>query len=67
MATIDISNVTKRYGSEAALEDLSLTVQRGEIYGFLGPNGPGKSTTINLLLDFIGPTRRHAARFGCAN
>ncbi|APX97623.1 ABC transporter ATP-binding protein [Natronorubrum daqingense] len=64
METIDISNVTKRYGSETALEDLSLTVQRGEIYGFLGPNGAGKSTTINLLLDFIRPTSGDVRVFG---
>ncbi|QCC58817.1 ABC transporter ATP-binding protein [Natrinema thermotolerans] len=56
MPSIDISNVTKRYGTETALDGLSLSVERGEIYGFLGPNGAGKSTTINLLLDFIRPT-----------
>ncbi|WP_200840380.1 ABC transporter ATP-binding protein [Natrialba sp. INN-245] len=48
--------MTKRYGSEAAVEDLSLTVESGEIYGFLGPNGAGKSTTINLLMDYVRPT-----------
>ncbi|WP_226482219.1 ABC transporter ATP-binding protein [Natrinema amylolyticum] len=57
MTTIDISGVTKRYGSELALDGLDLTVESGEIYGFLGPNGAGKSTTINLVLDFIRPTR----------
>ncbi|QLK24589.1 ABC transporter ATP-binding protein [Natrinema zhouii] len=57
MPSIDISDVTKRYGTETALEGLDLTVEQGEIYGFLGPNGAGKSTTINLVLDFIRPTR----------
>ncbi|PCR91971.1 ABC transporter ATP-binding protein [Natrinema ejinorense] len=56
MSAIDISSVTKQYATERALDDLTLTVERGEIYGFLGPNGAGKSTTINLLLDFIRPT-----------
>ena len=56
MPSIDISDVTKRYGTDTALEGLDLTVERGEIYGFLGPNGAGKSTTINLVLDFIRPT-----------
>ncbi|MBZ6495049.1 ABC transporter ATP-binding protein [Natrinema longum] len=56
MPAIDISSVTKQYATERALDDLTLTVERGEIYGFLGPNGAGKSTTINLLLDFIRPT-----------
>lgn len=57
MSAIDISGVTKRYGTELALDGLDLTVESGEIYGFLGPNGAGKSTTINLVLDFIRPTR----------
>ncbi|RZH68920.1 ABC transporter ATP-binding protein [Natrinema altunense] len=57
MTAIDISGVTKRYGTELALDGLDLTVESGEIYGFLGPNGAGKSTTINLVLDFIRPTR----------
>ena len=56
MPSIDISDVTKRYGTDTALEGLDLTVEHGEIYGFLGPNGAGKSTTINLVLDFIRPT-----------
>ncbi|MFP8952036.1 ABC transporter ATP-binding protein [Natrialbaceae archaeon A-arb3/5] len=49
-------SVTKRYGSDAAVEDLSLAVESGEIYGFLGPNGAGKSTTINMLMDYARPT-----------
>ncbi|ELY78970.1 ABC transporter ATP-binding protein [Natrinema pallidum] len=57
MTAIDISGVTKRYGTELALDGLDLTVESGDIYGFLGPNGAGKSTTINLVLDFIRPTR----------
>ncbi|MFP8957729.1 ATP-binding cassette domain-containing protein [Natrialbaceae archaeon A-CW3] len=56
MNAIAVTNVTKRFGDVTALDDLSLTVEDGEIFGFLGPNGAGKSTTINLLLDFIRPT-----------
>ncbi|MEY7851344.1 ATP-binding cassette domain-containing protein [Natrarchaeobius sp. A-rgal3] len=56
MAAITFDSVTKHYGSEIALEDLSLTVNEGEVYGFLGPNGAGKSTSINILLNFIRPT-----------
>ncbi|WP_231186418.1 ABC transporter ATP-binding protein [Haladaptatus sp. DYF46] len=56
MSVIRLDDVTKRFGSVTALQDLDLTVHDGEIYGFLGPNGSGKSTTINLLLDFIRPT-----------
>ena len=64
MTAIDISNVTKRYGDELALEGLDLTVREGEVYGFLGPNGAGKSTTINLVLDFIRPTAGEVSVFG---
>ena len=41
-----IENLTKRYGSKAAVEGLSLHIAPGEIYGFIGPNGAGKTTTI---------------------
>jgi ABC-2 type transport system ATP-binding protein len=49
--------VTKCFGSVHAVEDLSFTVEPGEVVGFLGPNGAGKTTTIRMLLDFIRPTR----------
>jgi len=54
--TILTEELTKRYGSTAAVENLDLTVERDEIYGFLGPNGAGKSTTIGILMDYIRPT-----------
>ncbi|WP_231190250.1 ABC transporter ATP-binding protein [Haladaptatus sp. DYF46] len=53
---IELDNVTKRYGDVTALDQTSLTIKRGEIFGFLGPNGAGKTTVINLLLNFITPT-----------
>lgn len=56
MSAIELTDVTKRYGEETALSGLDLEVKNGEIYGFLGPNRAGKSTTINLLLDFVRPT-----------
>jgi ABC-2 type transport system ATP-binding protein len=56
MHAIELSDLTKRYGDVTALDELSLTVEEGEIYGFLGPNGAGKSTTINILLGFTNPT-----------
>jgi len=49
--------LTKYFGSVHAVEDLSFTVEPGEVVGFLGPNGAGKTTTIRMLLDLIRPTR----------
>ena len=48
-----IANITKRYTSHLAVDDLSLTVPRGSIYGILGPNGAGKSTTIRMAMNII--------------
>ena len=55
---IEIRNVTKTYGKkEAAVDDLSFTVQDGEIVGFIGPNGAGKTTTIRMLTGILRPDR----------
>ncbi|MBQ7900726.1 MAG: ABC transporter ATP-binding protein, partial [Clostridia bacterium] len=53
---IEISNLTKRYGNGVALENVSFTVNKGEILGFLGPNGAGKSTTMNIITGYISAT-----------
>jgi ABC-2 type transport system ATP-binding protein len=63
-AAIATNQLTKRYGSIAALEHLDLTVPQGTIYGFLGPNGAGKTTTIRLLMGFVKPTAGSAFIFG---
>ncbi len=55
MSIIDISHVTKTFGKKTALDDVSLTIDSGEIFGFLGPNGAGKSTTIRCVMGFIFP------------
>ena len=52
--------LTKHYGEVKALVDLTITVERGEVFGFLGPNGAGKTTTIRTLLDEIRPTAGQA-------
>jgi ABC-2 type transport system ATP-binding protein len=57
---IETEGLTKYYGRSRGIIDVSLQVERGEIFGFLGPNGAGKTTTIRLLLDLIRPTRGHA-------
>ncbi|MFC7177178.1 ABC transporter ATP-binding protein [Halosegnis marinus] len=64
MAAIELSHLTKRYGDVLALDDVSLTVEAGEVFGFLGPNGAGKSTTIDVLLDFVRPTSGKARVLG---
>jgi ABC-2 type transport system ATP-binding protein len=48
--------LTKRYGTRTVVDDLSLTVQRGEVFGFLGPNGAGKTTTLRMLMGLVRPT-----------
>ena len=50
---IQVKNVTKKYGSFVAVDDISFTINDGEIVGFLGPNGAGKSTTMNVMTGFI--------------
>ncbi|MGE0099065.1 MAG: ABC transporter ATP-binding protein [Hydrogenophaga sp.] len=52
--------LTRRFGERVAVDQVSFTVQRGEIFGFLGPNGAGKSTTARMLTGFLPPTDGHA-------
>jgi ABC-2 type transport system ATP-binding protein len=59
-----VENLSKRFSTTLAVDDLSLTVPPGEIFGFLGPNGAGKSTTIRLLLGLLRPTTGAAWVFG---
>jgi ABC-2 type transport system ATP-binding protein len=64
-SVIQTEHLSKSYrAGRVALDDLSLTVQPGEIFGYLGPNGAGKTTTIRLLLDIIRPTSGHASILG---
>ena len=61
---IETHGLTKYYGKTRGIENLNLKVNSGEIFGFLGPNGSGKTTTIRLLMDFIRPSSGHAEIFG---
>ncbi len=54
--TIDIKNLTKLYANQRALDDVSLSINEGEIVGLLGPNGAGKSTMMKIITCFIPPT-----------
>lgn len=64
MNIIEINKLTKYYGKERGIVDVSLNVNEGEIFGFIGPNGAGKSTTIRTLLSLIYPTSGDAKIFG---
>lgn len=56
MKAIEIKALTKRYGSARGVEDLSFDVEEGEIFGYLGPNGSGKTTTIRCMMGLLRPT-----------
>ena len=53
---VEVQHVTKRYGSFTAVDDISFSVERGEILGFLGPNGAGKTTTMRILTGYLPAT-----------
>jgi len=61
---IEISRLTKRFAQHTAVDDLSFSVQPGEVLGFLGPNGAGKSTTMKMLTGFLAPTSGTASIHG---
>ncbi|MBE6729221.1 MAG: ATP-binding cassette domain-containing protein [Ruminococcaceae bacterium] len=54
---IEVSGLTKRYGSHLAVKDANFTIQKGEVVGFLGPNGAGKSTIMNILTGYLSLTQ----------
>jgi ABC-type multidrug transport system ATPase subunit len=56
MPVIETSSLTKRYGDVVAVDAISFSVEQGQVFGFLGPNGSGKTTTIGMLLGIITPT-----------
>ena len=61
---IQTDNLSKRFGHTVALAGLSMTVPRGEVFGFLGPNGAGKTTSVKLLLGLLKPTSGEASLLG---
>jgi len=60
METVEIKNLTKDYGGGRGIFDINLTVKKGEMVGFVGTNGSGKTTTIRNIMGFIKPTSGHA-------
>ena len=63
MAVIQTADLSKRYGDQWAVEHLNLQVEQGDIYGFIGRNGAGKSTTLKLLCGLARPTQGEAFIF----
>jgi ABC-2 type transport system ATP-binding protein len=64
MNVLEIRQLTKKFGDFAAVDNLSLSVQEGEIFGFLGPNGAGKSTTIHMTASLLPATKGEIAIMG---
>src|SRR5262249_30325128 len=61
---VDTRGLRKRFGEKLAVDDLTLTVRRGEVFGFLGPNGAGKTTSVKMLLGLTRPTAGDALVLG---
>src|SRR5579871_2508339 len=66
MDAVQISNVTKTFGAVTAVNDLSLTIPEGSVYGFIGPNGSGKTTTMRMIVNIFFPDRGTIRVFGQA-
>jgi len=64
MDAIQLRNVTKTFGGAAAVDDVSLSVPEGAVYGFIGPNGSGKTTTMRMIVNIIYPDRGAISVFG---
>jgi ABC-2 type transport system ATP-binding protein len=64
MNAIHLARVSKRFGSHLAVDDLSLDVPAGSVYGFIGPNGSGKTTTLRMILHILLPDSGHIEVFG---
>jgi len=62
--SLEITNLTKKFGKLTALENIDLTVNKGEVFGYIGPNGAGKTTTIRVLLGILKATAGSAKVFG---
>ena len=64
MAAVELSHITKSFGSLKAVDDCSFSVEKGELFGLLGPNGAGKTTTIRCMLDIFKPDSGSVAILG---
>ena len=62
--SIELTNISKNYGAQKALNEVTLTIEKGQITGLLGPNGAGKSTTMMILTTLLKPTSGNASVYG---
>src|SRR3954468_17276033 len=62
---LQTDRLTKRYARRLVVDQLSLTVEQGDIFGFLGQNGAGKSTTIRMIVGLVRPTSGRVSVLGC--
>ena len=67
MSALEVQGLTKRYGKTLAVDNVTFSVRSGQIFGFLGPNGSGKTTTIGMIFDVINPTDGRISVFGRSN
>ena len=67
MAILNVQNVEKTFDKTRAVQDLSFTINEGEVFGLLGPNGAGKTTTIRMIMDIIRPDKGEISLFGKPN
>src|SRR5271165_2129082 len=64
MDAVQVSQVTRTFGAVTAVDDLSLTVPEGSVYGFIGPNGSGKTTTMRMIVNIFYPDSGTIRLFG---
>jgi ABC-type multidrug transport system ATPase subunit len=64
MSILAVGGLTKRYGKLLAVDNVTFNVQPGQVFGFLGPNGSGKTTTIGMIFGIVTPTAGHLTLFG---
>ncbi len=64
MSVLKINKLTKRFGKLTAVDQLDLTIEQGQVYGILGPNGSGKTTTLGMILEVVAPTSGNFEWFG---
>src|SRR5689334_15430620 len=64
MFAVEIDNVTKSFGQHVAVDDVSLRVPLGTVYGFIGPNGSGKTTTLRMIMRILHPDRGRVVVLG---